>query len=166
MLHGDGRHCVLDLGEADGRRLRLLGGFARSIRFAGLLPSGGPVEEGWLAALPSHPRHAYDVVLAWDLLDRVPPSHHAEVVARIAEITPDDARLYAVVDSSGASTRRTLSFTLADLGHVSEREIGPPGPAGTSLLPAQVERTLAPFQVARAFTLRTGQREYVALKTG
>jgi hypothetical protein len=167
MLHGDGRHCVLDLGAADGRRLRLLGRFARSVRFAGLLPSrtGG---EDWLAALeslPSHPRQAYDVVLAWDLLDRVPAPQHAVVVARIAEITADAARLYAVVDSSAAGARRSLSFTLADLEHVSEHEVGPE-PAGPPLLPAQVERALQPFRVARAFTLRSGQREYVALKPG
>jgi hypothetical protein len=167
-LQGDGRHRVLDLGEADGRRLGLLGRFARSVRFAGLLP-GGPVGEEWLGALtslPSHPRRAYDVVLAWDLLDRVPPSHHADVVARLAEITADGARLYAVVDSSTDPTRRSVAFTLADLEHVQEREIGHAGPAGTPLLPAQVERALAPFQVARAFTLRSGQREYVAVKPG
>jgi hypothetical protein len=164
-LHDDGRHRVLDLGEADGRRLRLLGRFARSIRFAGLLP-GGPSADGWLEALPSHPRQAYDVVLAWDLLDRVPASRHAEVVARLAEITADGARLYAVVDSNADATRRTVAFTLADLEHVHEREIGPARPAGTPLLPAQVERALAPFQVARAFTLRSGQREYVATKPG
>jgi len=69
-LHDNGRHRVLDLGEADGRRLRLLGRFARSIRFAGLLP-GGPSADGWLEALPSHPRQAYDVVLAWDDVDGV-----------------------------------------------------------------------------------------------
>jgi len=168
MLHGDGRHCILDLGEADGRRLRLLGRFARSVRFAGLLPSESGGEE-WLSALaslPSHPRRAYDVVLAWDLLDRVPASHRAEVVARIAEITTESARLYAVVDSSTSPTRRLVSFTLTDLEHVSEREIGLPQPAAAPLLPAQVERALAPFQVARAFTLRSGQREYVATKAG
>lgn len=162
-LHGDGRHCVLDLGEADGRRLRLLGRFARSVRFAGLVPSG-PTGEGWLDALAPHPRQAYDVVLAWDLLDRVPATHHAEVVARLAEITAEGARLYAVVDSNAATSRRTVSFSLADLEHVSEREIGMPTPAGSPLLPAQVERALSPFQVTRAFTLRSGKREYVAVR--
>jgi hypothetical protein len=32
------------------------------------------------------------------------------------------------------------------------------------LLPAQVEKLLEPFDVVRAFTLRTGMREYMAVK--
>ena len=167
-LHADGRHCVLDLAEADGRRLRLLGRFARSVCFAGLLPHAPP-QAGWAAALGSlsaHPRQAYDVVLAWDLLDRVPGGLHSEVVGRIAEITSESARLYAVVDAGNGPTRRVVSFTLSDLGHVAEREVAPPEAAGPPLLPAHVERALGPFRVERAFTLRSGQREYVALKAG
>lgn len=167
MLHGDGRHCVLDLGDADGRRLRLLGRFARSVRFAGLLPRRCG-EEKWLAALtslPSHPRQAYDVVLAWDLLDRVPAAYRGDVIARIAQITAGAARLYAVVDSESTVTRRAVAFTLDDLEHVSERAVGPPEPpTAPLLLPAHVERALSPFEVLRAFTLRSGRREYVALK--
>lgn len=165
MLHDDGRHCVLDLGVADGRRLRLLGRFARRIRFAGLLPHPDPVD--WTAALgsvASDPRQPYDVVLAWDLLDRVPAIHHRDVVRRMAEITASPARLYAVVDSTGEPTSRPISFTLSELDRVSETFVGPPAPANAPLLPAHVERALAPFEVVRAFTLRTGQREYVALK--
>jgi len=40
-LHDDGRHSILDFGSAGNRQLRLLGRFARRIRFAGLLP-GAP----------------------------------------------------------------------------------------------------------------------------
>jgi hypothetical protein len=32
------------------------------------------------------------------------------------------------------------------------------------MLPAQVERTLAPFKVVRAFTLKGGLREYMAVR--
>jgi hypothetical protein len=41
------------------------------------------------------------------------------------------------------------------------------GPARSTpprLLPAQVERVLAPFKVVRAFTLKGGLREYVAVR--
>jgi len=168
MLRDDGRHCVLDLGVADGRRLRLLGRFARRVRFAGLLPGLDDLDwEVALDALPASPRQPYDVVLAWDLLDRVPAAHHAAVVGRLAEITAGSARLYAVVDSTGGATTRPLSFTLAELDQVSEHPVGPPRPpANAPMLPAHVERSLRPFEVVRAFTLRSGQREYVALKSG
>lgn len=166
-LHADGRHCVLDLGVADGGRLRLLGRFARRIRFAGLLPR--PDVRDWGAALeslPSHPHQPYDVVLAWDLLDRVPPTLLRDAVGRLAEITASAARLYAVVGSTGSSTTRPTSFTLSALDQVSEVVVGPPAPAREPLLPAHVERVLAPFELVRAFTLRSGKREYLALKRG
>jgi hypothetical protein len=166
MLHEDGRHSVLDLGSADGKRLRLLGRFARQIRFAGLLPRPASTD-GWIAALeslPAHPAKPYDVVLAWDLLDRLPREHHRTVITRLAEVTADAARVYAIVDATGAPTMRPLAFTLADVDHISETEVGPPEHAGERLLPAHVERALRPFEVHRAFTLRSGFREYVAVK--
>lgn len=168
MLRDDGRHCVLDLGAADGRRLRLLGRFARRMRFAGLLPEADAMDWGAaLDALPSSPRQPYDVVLAWDFLDRVPAAHHEAVVARLAEITTSSARLYAVVDSGGGTTTVPRAYTLTELDQVVEQALGPPEPpANAPMLPAQVERSLRPFEVVRAFTLRSGQREYVALKPG
>jgi hypothetical protein len=37
-------------------------------------------------------------------------------------------------------------------------------PARDPLLPAQVERLLAPFEVAHAFTLKSRLREYVVVR--
>lgn len=165
-LHTDGRHSVLDLGSAGARPLRLLGRFARQIRFAGLLPRM-PGDGGWLdrvLSLPANPRRPYDVVLAWDVLDRLAPDERSPAVARIWEVTAPRARLYTVVDASGSSTTHPLSHTLVDLDRVAERVVGSEQRAHEQLLPAQVERTLSPFQVTHAFTLRAGLREYVALK--
>jgi hypothetical protein len=166
-LHDDGRHSVLDLGPADGRQLRLLGRFGRQLRFAGLVPREKDDTE-WLESvrrLPAHPRHPYDVVLLWDLLDRLPAEDRRPVMERLAKITAPDARLYTVVDASSAATVRPRLFRMVDLDRVTQVATGPPEPAGKPLLPAHVERALKPFQVIHAFTLRGGLREYVAKKT-
>ena len=41
---------------------------------------------------------------------------------------------------------------------------GAPRPARSPLLPAEVERLLAPFHVVRAFTLKGGLREYLGVR--
>lgn len=165
-LTEDGHHSVLDLGPGGDWHLRLYGRFASQIRFAGLLPH--LPRDGTSAtaqdALPPNTHRPYDVVLAWDILDRVDPSERAALIARVADLTAPGARLYVVVDSSGATTRRPTRSTLIDLDRVLQQAVGPPEPARDPLLPAHVERILAPFQVAHAYTLRTGLREYVAVK--
>ena len=165
-LTQDGRHSVLDLGLAGDRHLGVLSRFARQIRFAGFIPHP-PEGDAWTSALEALPPNAcrpYDVVLAWDILDRIDPPQRAGLVERLVALTAPDARLYAVVDASGAATTRPLRSTLTGVNRVSVLPVGPPKPARTPLLPAPLERVLAPFAVTQAFTLRTGLREYVAVK--
>lgn len=166
-LARDGRHSILDLGLAGDRHLRLLSRFARQIRFAGLVPEPpqGDAFVSALRGLPPNSHRPYDVVLAWDVLDRIGPSQRVALVERLGELTAPAARLYAVVDTSGASITQPLRSTLIDVGRISVRPAGPPEPARPPLLPAPLERLLAPFEVVHAFTLRTGQREYVAMKS-
>jgi hypothetical protein len=162
----DGSHTLLDFGSADGTSLRLYSGFARRIRFADLLPDP-PHGKAWakeLKALPPHPSHLYDLVLAWDILDRLAPPDRPPLVERVAQLTAPGARLYAVVDLSGDSTTRPLRFSLLDLSRVRQEVVGPPRPAFPQVLPADLERLLEPFRVEHAFTLRLGFREYVAIK--
>ncbi len=166
-LKHDGRHSILDLAPAEGRHLRLFGGFARQVRFAGVVPRAG--SDSWareLASLAPNPDLPYDVVLAWDVLDQFDESERGQLVERLADITAPEAVLYAVVDGSGSVTRRPLAFTMVDHGRVEQRAVGPPVAARASLLPAQVERALEPFEVVHAFSLRSGLREYVARKRG
>lgn len=167
-LGRDGSHAVLDLGEAVESHLRLFSGFARQIRFAGLVPEP-PRGAAWsaaLRALPPNPQQPYDIVLAWNLLDRVGPQARPALVDRLDELTSTWARLHLVLDTSGAATTHPLRFTLLDLDHLSHQASGPTEPAPEPILPAPLERLLTPFEVVRAFTLRDGFREYVAAKGG
>lgn len=157
---------MLDFGTATEAHLRLYSGYARQIRFAGLVPTP-PHGEGFSRALdrmPPNRAEPYDMVLAWDILDRLIPEERPILIERLAQLTAPGARLYTVVRASGEATLRPTRFMLVDLDRVAQEVVGPPEAAGHELLPAEVERALAPFRVSHAFTLRAGWREYVAMK--
>ena len=165
-LRRDGSHAVLDLGPATESQLRVFGSFARQVRFADLLTTP-PHGEAWsaaLRALPPHPHRPYDLVLAWNVLDRILPEERPSLIERLAELTAPAARLYIVVDGSGTPFSPPLRFTLVGVDRVHEEAIGAPEATHAPLLPAQVERLLRPFEVSRGITLRSGMREYVATK--
>jgi len=165
-LTADGSHSILDFGPATSEHLRFLGRYGRQIRFAGFLPeppAGKDLEEA-VRALPPNPSQPYDVVLAWNLLDRIDPAVRPALIAKLDELTAMGARLFAVVDTSGSSTIQPTRTTIVSRDHVAETPVGDPAPAFPPLLPAPIERLLAPFKVASAYTLRSGQREYLATK--
>jgi hypothetical protein len=166
-LEEDGSHAVLDLGPASESSFRIYSRFARRIRFAGLLeaPQRG---ETWTEALrlfPDTVAGPFDLLLAWNVLDRVPPELRSPVVQLLARIAARGARLYVLVDASGESLCHPLRFTLPGLDRVSHQVLGEPYPAGSRLLPAEVKRVLEPFEVVQAFTLKDGFREYVAVRS-
>ncbi|MFH1763795.1 MAG: hypothetical protein ABIF09_06355 [Gemmatimonadota bacterium] len=165
-LREDGSHTVLDFGAAAETKLRLYSRFARRIRFADLLthPPHGKAWAAALRALPQFPDQPYDLVLAWNLLDRLAPNERPPLVERLTQLTARRARLYVVVDGSEEPNTHPLRYTLPDVGRVGQQVVGPPYPAQPQLLPAEIERLLAPFRVERAFTLRLGLREYVAVR--
>lgn len=166
-LSADGRHTILDLGPASRTRLRLLGRYGRQIRFAGLVPPSASSDLGSaVASIPENPDRPYDVVLAWDVFDHLAQAEREAAVRRMDEVTTPDARLYTVVLAGGAVAVRPMRIDLLDVNRVSQEPVGPPGPARPELLPAQVEKLLAPFQVVRGISLRVGMREYVARKGG
>jgi len=158
--------ALLDLGLASDTQLKVYGRFARRARFAGLLPDP-PLGERWteaLESLPPNPDRPYDLVLAWDVLDRIGPEARPRLVQRLAELTAPGARLFTVVNLSGGATVEKLRFSALDEQHVREQVVGPPLPSYGHLLPAQLERLLRPFEVVHAYTLRSGLREYVSVR--
>jgi hypothetical protein len=164
----DRTHAVLDLGPASASSLRLYGRFARWIRFADLLSATGSEAE-WRAAVagvPPQPQRAYDIVLAWNVFDRVAPEERPRLVERLAAITAPDARVHVIVESAAEALRQPLRFTLLDVDRMAYEPTGRPLLPQPPLLPAEVERLLGPFHVTRAFTSRVGFREYVAVRRG
>ena len=161
----DGSHSILDLGTAAPSSLGIYGRYGRRVRFAEVLDAARSAE-GWpaaLRALPPQPEDPYDLVFAWDILDRLYPQERPRLVEHLVRITRPGARLHAVVESSERSTTTPLRYAVLDEGRVQYQPVGPPRPAREPLLPAEVERLLAPFEVDRAFTLKGGLREYVAI---
>lgn len=165
----DRSHSVLDLGPAVNANLTVYSRFARWVRFADVLGEGGlpragagaPI--GALASIPAQPDHPYDLVFAWDALDRLFPEDRPRLIQRLAELTAPGARLHLIVRADDA-LGRPLRFTLVDLNRIRyESTAGAPLPR-PRLLPAELMKLLTPFQVLHAFTLRSGLREYVALR--
>ena len=158
-------HSVLDLGQADDSSLTVYGRFARRMRFADLLSASAT--GGWttaLAAVPEQPELPYDLVLAWDVLDRLPPEARPLLVARLAEVGSAHARVHLMVDASQRTTAPPLRFSLLDVNVMRWQPTGPPRPRWPQLLPAEVERVLRPFVVVRGFTSNADMREYVAVR--
>jgi hypothetical protein len=166
----DGSHAVLDLGAAAASSLGVYGRFARRVRFADLAghamsPEGRGSVTALLAGVPAQPDHPYDLVFAWDILDRLYPEFHAPLVARLAEVTAPHARLHVVARGSDQRIARPLRFRLVDIDRMCYEPMGPAREVRPRHLPAQLAHLLEPFHVVRGFTLKGDLREYVALRT-
>jgi hypothetical protein len=162
----DRSHAVLDLGPAADSSLRVYSRFARWVRFADLLAGPAP-QGGWAAALdavPSHAERPYDLIFAWNVLDRLDPDDRPLLVKRLTEIAAPDARLYVVVEATELGESHPLRFALLDVDRMRYEPTGPSRPTWPQLRPAEVERLLLPFKVTRAFTSKVGLREYVAMR--
>lgn len=166
-LKEDGSHAILDLGNGGEGSFRFYSRFARRIRFAGLLrsPPRGRKLTPALEAIPPPTVGRYDVVLAWNLLDRLTPAEHSVLIHRLARLTSPGARLYVVVDIANKNRIHPIHYSLLDLNRVSQRIDGPLEGANQPLLPAAIEGLLQPFRVEHAFTLRNDLREYVSVRS-
>lgn len=166
VLKEDRSHAVLDLGTGTDQSLRVFSRFARWIHFADLLgepwSQRGEESSGGLH-LPRLDR-AYDIVFAWDILDRLFPEARSRLVQWLTDTTEPKARVHAVVRTSEDAIARPLRFTLTDVGRIRYETVGTARLPLPRLLPAEVAKVLAPLRVAHAFTLKNGLREYVAIR--
>lgn len=165
----DGSHAVLDLLAAAPSSLSVYSRFARRIRFADLPGYATSVRgrgsvAGLLEAVPPQPERPYDLVFAWDVMDRLFAEYHAPLIARLAEVTAPNARLHVVVRATEANTTRPLRFALLGKDRMRYEPTGPAQPTRPRLLPAHVTHLLQPFRIAHGFTLKGALREYVAFR--
>lgn len=173
MLAGvpeDGSHAVLDLGPATEPSLRVYSRYARRIRFADVVGDEkwphsevSPVER--LRSLPAQPEHPYDLVFAWDVLDRLFPQDYPCLVERLVELTAPHARLHVVVRAPEESSIWPLRFALLGTDRIRYQPTGTLRYPRTGVLPADVAHVLAPFRIVRGFTLKGSLREYVAVRS-
>lgn len=161
--------AVLDLGPAADRSLQVYSRYARWVRFADLLGDGGWPRASAAAAGPlrsalPRPERPYDLVFAWDVLDRLFAEDRPRLVEWLADVIAADARLHMVMRASEDVAMRPLRFTLLDVDRIRYEPVGTAQLPPSRLMPADVARLLAPFRVVNAFTLRIGLREYVAAR--
>ena len=162
----DRSHAVLDLGPASEASLNVYSRFARRVRFADVM-AAATSPQGWagaVSALPPQPVRPYDLVFGWDIMDRLDPEGRKRLIERLAEITSPDARMHLMVEATEKTSTVPFRFALMAVDRIRCEATGPVRPTPARMLPAQVERTLAPFKVVRAFTLKGGLREYVAVR--
>lgn len=164
----DRSHSVLDLGPAVDATLQVYSRFARWIRFADLLGEGGWTRAGeqvggFSRSLPANAEHPYDLIFAWDVLDRLFPEDRPHLMEALAPLAAPGAHMHLVLRAED-SLARPLRFTLTDTNRLRFEPITAAPLPRSRPLPAELMRVLAPFQVVHAFTLRAGLREYVAVK--
>lgn len=159
-------HAVLDFGAAAESSLATYSLLARQVRFADLSATPSAATE-WPAALEqaqSASGDPFDALLVWDTLGRVSAEDRALLISRLAELSAPGARLHMVLEAPEHSGPRPVRFSLVDRGHMRHELTWDDASSVARLLPLHVERMLAPFQVERAFTLKDGLREYVAVR--
>jgi hypothetical protein len=156
---------VLDLGAACEASLTVYGLIARQVRFADLSETTSaqhwdfPLQEAKRASVDP-----YDVILLWDSLGRLPNEERGRMVARLAELAAPTARLHMVLEAPERTGPRPRRFSVADAGHMRHEVSWDDAADAPRLLPADVEKMLAPFHVVRAFTLKDGLREYLLMR--
>lgn len=161
----DGSHAVLDLGPSVSANLDLYRRFAGTVRFADLLDVRSRAGlRNALEEIPARPDRSYDLIFAWDTLDRLYPPERPLLMERLVEVSAPDARLHAVFRATDTEATPPLRFVLLDVDRVRCEPAGPPRSPGPRLLPTEVEELLKPFEVIKGFTLRGQLREYVAAR--
>ena len=154
---------VLDLAWATDSALRIYTrNAARWVRFASVV--GDRVcDAGALAKLTDTPEPPYDLLLAWDLFDRVLPHERGALARHLAAVCAPNARLHMLVSmSEGGEPRAPIRYSLLDERHMRCEPLPFRSSRGPCMQPAEVERLLIPFRVAKGFVLRPSLREYVA----
>lgn len=167
-VSADRSHAILDLGPADGSSLRVYSRFARWVGFADVLAAASS-RDSWREAadaLPTNPERPYDLVVAWDVLDRLPPDGRAGFVRRLAEISDPRAKMFLLLESPDERPTDLLRFAVTDVDRVRYEGTGESPPGHPPVPPGELKRLLEPFHVVRAFSTRIGLREYLAARDG
>jgi hypothetical protein len=160
-----GSYRFLDLGSAVGSNIEYLSRFALSVQVADLWPcvaSGEP--RSWEKALealkPDTEGAGFHAVLAWDLLNYLPPARLQELGARLAAVTRTEGRVFALAYYSREMPAEPLRFRIADRETLTYHE-----PHALRPAPRYPQRALqqafSGFETEKGYVLKTGLQEFL-----
>lgn len=160
-----GAYRFLDLGPAVGSNIDYLSRFALSVQVAdlwGSVANGDP--RTWERALeslvPETEGPGFHAVLAWDLLNYLPPPRLRELAARLGAVTRIGGRVFALAYYSREMPAEPLRFRIADRETLTHL-----GPHGLRPAPRYPQRTLqqafAGFETEKGYVLKTGLQEFL-----
>jgi hypothetical protein len=160
-----GSYRFLDLGSAVGSNIEYLSRFALSVQVADLwasVASGEP--RSWEKALealePEAEGAGFHAVLAWDLLNYLPPARLRELGARLAAVTRTEGRVFALAYYSREMPAEPLRFRIADRETLTYARPAALRPAPRYPQGA-VEQAFAGFAMEKGYLLKTGLHEYL-----
>jgi hypothetical protein len=176
-LPTEGRPAILDLGPAVGVNIDFWSDLGCRVHVADLHDSLHPSAPSWsepegdtallpAGLLPAAP--AFDLVLAWDLLNYLTPPQMRAVARGLAACTRHGTMLFALIGTLRQMPPRPLRYRIVG----RDRLLYEDGPAGAPRVAEatrpcpryrqpDLERGLPLFSVATSYLLRTGVQEYL-----
>jgi hypothetical protein len=157
---------VLDLGPAIPENIDFLAAFASRIQIVDVMRGALDVTQAisYLRALMPKYRGTFHLVLVWDCLNYVSPDQGAALIEAVSLLCRPDARCLSMVCASDTMPAAPGKYRIVDGSHVTY-EMATTEVMGAPLLtPAAVENVLTGFSIEHAFVLRSGVREYVAIR--
>jgi len=169
-LRRDGGSSILDLGPALGQNIAFFGQFGSRVHIGDLYRSR--LEVGVRAddehpgrhlarLLPIESGEAFDVVIAWDLLDYLEPKEVDALIAHLAPALREGALLFAMVSYQKEIPASPIRFRIVDSEHLVYETHGAARRSCPRHKQPDLERHLRGFKIDSSFLLRNGMQEYL-----
>jgi hypothetical protein len=172
-LSPDVPHRILDLGCVNSANVEFFSRFSCRLQIVDLLGTNAsgaapksPVVEPAQAlrqALPEG-RRAFDVVLAWDVLNHLDAEKVRALATILLELTAPGAQMLAFLFTGKEIPALPLVFKIIDEETLRYEERTTATKPGPRYPPAEVERMAAGFSVARSVLMRHGVQEYLFVR--
>lgn len=157
---------VLDLGPAIPENIDFLAGFANWIQVVDAMREAPDISQAiphLRSLMPEH-RSAFHLVLVWDCLNYLSPDQGAALIEAVSPLCRPDARCLSMVYASDTMPAAPGKYRVVDESHLMYEMATTEVMGSPQLTPAAVEHVLAGFSLEHAFVLRSGVREYVAIR--
>lgn len=167
---------VLDLGEADNINLNFFTSRGAEYAVEGLYRSLEPCRKansydvecvrGLEDLLRFRDATCFDLILAWDLFDRLPSGVHELVARRLVPMSHEGTLLYAIVSREPRLPGRPAKCRIVDEETIEMSDTEEPRPLpGPRYTQTQIDRNLDPFRVVRSYLLKIHAQEMILQRT-